>query len=120
MEGDVEGDVEVYYTDIVGMRRRRRKSTRKVSRGPYSGAEKLMNRAYLRLKADTHYMDGELSDLAARYITAWMTSVSRVMREEFAYSVLPDPQPDDWEHLKDKMGLVVISEQEGFDVGDLT
>jgi hypothetical protein len=111
-----------YYTDAISGERRERRKKRKVSRGPYSLAEKNMKRAFAEMvNVVMHRMDGELCDLACKEFTAWFVLSTQVMRR-YSFDQLRDPQPSDWEELKEELGMArrrAPAEAEEFDVGNL-
>lgn len=120
-EDDTEdGDVVMYYTDAITGDRRPRRRPRKVSRGPYSTAEKLMKRAFAEMvNVHVHRLDGELSDLVCKEFTTWFVLSSQVMRR-YSFQELSDPQAEDWEALREELGLARQQQAPPvFDVGDL-
>jgi hypothetical protein len=109
---------EVYY-DVVGGVDRVRRGKRKHSHGPYSGAEKKMERAYQYMKAQTHWMDGELSDMVSLYLAAQFAAYQEVLKR-YSYNEMPDPQPEDWERLREELGIPApVGEDDELDVGGL-
>jgi len=107
------------YRDVVQGRDRPRRAKRKVKRGPMSGAEKAVNRAFLQMIKQMRLMDGELSDLCAKEFTALFASVTHVMKG-YSFEVLRDPQSADWDRLRDQLYIIREEQVDGFDVGDLS
>lgn len=93
-----------FYTDTISGQRRRKRGKRKVRMGPYSLAEKNMVRAFQYAMAALHHMDGELAELVARRYTAQFV-LDKATFERYSYNNLPDPQPEDWQELREEMGL---------------
>jgi len=125
VQEDEAPDAVEFYTDALSGRRRPIRGKRKgKSRGPWSAAEKAMSRAFDRLIAAGHYLDGELNDRAAQQWTAWFEAAVQIY-SGYDHDTLPDPGWDDWCALKDELGMAkggkteVVTVTEAFDVGDL-
>lgn len=117
---ETEPDGEMYL-DVVSGRVRRRQGKRKHSRGPYSGAEKRMSRAFQYMMASMHWMDGELADMVAVYLAAQFAATQTVLRK-YSYDNVPNPTADDWEALREELGMLPIGVDGGdeFDLGQLS
>jgi hypothetical protein len=93
-----------YYIDALTGKRRRRRGKRKRRMGQYSLAEKNMVRAFQKLMAAMHHMDGELADLTAQEFTKWF-AFAKVTCERYSYENLPDPVPEDWQELRMELDM---------------